>query len=194
MVDKGDPTRIALFNKREVMEEKIVGTRNIYNGRIVNLYVHEVILPDGQHSKREVIKHPGAVAIVALDEARQVFLVRQFRIAANRITIELPAGVLGIDEPPEDCAQRELQEEIGYKPGKMEGLGGFFNAPGYTSEYIHLYLATDLQISKLDQDHDEFLEVLRVPFEEALAMIERQEIVDAKTIIGLLQVARRFAL
>ncbi|MCU0496166.1 MAG: NUDIX hydrolase [Anaerolineae bacterium] len=176
------------------MEEKIVGTRSIYNGRIVNLYVHEVILPDGQHSKREVIKHPGAVAIVALDEARQVFLVRQFRIGAGRITVELPAGVLGADEPPEECAQRELQEEIGYKPGKMQALGGFFNSPAYTSEYIHLYLATELEASKLSQDHDEFLEVLRVPFEEALAMIARQEIIDAKTIIGLLQVARQSAL
>jgi ADP-ribose pyrophosphatase len=117
-------------------------------------------------------------------------MVRQFRIAAGKVMTEIPAGTLERHEPPEDCAIRELQEETGFKPGKLESLGGFFVAPGYTTEYIHLYLATDLTESRLPGDADEFIQVLHVNFAEALAMIDKGEIADGKTIIGLLTYAR----
>lgn len=172
------------------MEEIIVSTRKVYSGRVVKLDVHEVVLPDGNHAKREQVRHPGAVAIVALDDDQHVLLVRQFRLAARQIMTEIPAGTLYEEEEPAECATRELQEEAGYKPGVLESLGGFFVAPGYTTEYIHLFLGTRLTPSVLPKDSDEFIEVLRVPFAEALAMIERGAIIDSKTIVGLLRVAR----
>jgi ADP-ribose pyrophosphatase len=173
------------------MRETIVRTDEIYSGRVVNLVVHEVKLPNGGYGRRELVRHPGAVAVVALDDERNVLLVRQYRIAADQVMREIPAGTLDPGEDPEACAIRELQEETAYKPGQIERIGGLFVAPGYTTEFIHLYLATDLQESSLAQDEDEFLEVDRVPLEEALAMIEREEIIDGKSISALLLVARR---
>jgi ADP-ribose pyrophosphatase len=173
------------------VQETTLHTEEIYKGRVVNLVVLDVRLPNGEESKRELIRHPGAVAIVALDSAGEVLLVRQFRIAAGRVMREIPAGTLEPDEDPLDCAVRELQEETGYYPGKLEALGGMFVAPGYTTEYIHLFLATNLNASRLDGDSDEFIEVDRVPIAEALAMIERGDIIDGKSIIGLLKVARQ---
>lgn len=172
------------------MRETIIHTEKIYDGRVISVAVHDVQLPDGTHAKRELVQHPGAVAIVALAPRRKVLLVRQFRIAAGKVLSEIPAGTLYPDEPPATCAIRELQEETGYKPGKLESLGGFYVAPGYTTEYIHLYLATDLTESRLDGDADEFIEVQQVPLRTALAMIERGDIVDGKSITGLLRVAR----
>lgn len=174
------------------MEEKIISTQHIYSGRVVKLDLHEVELPNGEHGKRELIRHPGAVAVIAVDDERNVLLVRQYRIAAARVMLELPAGTLEPDEQPEVCAIRELQEETGYKPGKLESIGAFFVAPGYTTEYIHLFIASELGESQLDGDEDEFIEVARVPFHEALAMVERGEIIDGKSIIGLLRTAKRF--
>lgn len=176
------------------MAEIIVSTKQIYSGRVVNLDIHEVVLPDGQHAKREQVRHPGAVAVVALDEAQNVLLVKQFRLAANREMIELPAGTLYPEEPPEECAVREMQEETGFKPNVIEPLGGFFVAPGYTTEYIHLFLGTELTPSALPKDSDEFIEVVRMPFAEALQLLERGDIMDGKTINGLLRVARRMGL
>jgi ADP-ribose pyrophosphatase len=114
-----------------------------------------------------------SVNLLALDEAKNVLLVRQFRIAAGRVLREIPAGTLEPDEVPLNCAERELQEETGYRPGKLEALGGMYVAPGYTTEYIHLFLATELSNSRLDADSDEFIEVDRVPLAEAVTMIER---------------------
>lgn len=169
-------------------------TRNIFSGKVVRLDIEEIRLPDGSTALREVIRHVGAVAIVALDAEQQVFLVRQFRIGAGQHLYEIPAGLLEADEAPDKSAVRELREEIGYRPGKLEPLGGFYVAPGYTTEFIHVFLARDLIADPLQQDHDEFIEVSRVPLAEALTMIETQAIIDSKTIIGLLWVARRFGL
>lgn len=176
------------------MQEDIVGTEQIYKGRIVNLFVHEVALPDGKHSKREVVKHPGAVAVVALDDQQRVLLVRQFRLPAAQVLREIPAGTLEPNEDAAECAARELQEETGYKPLKLEAMGGFFVAPGYTTEYIHLFFATQLRESRLESDTDEFIEADHVPLVEALAMIEQGEIIDGKSVTGLLRVARRLGI
>jgi ADP-ribose pyrophosphatase len=172
------------------MEETIVTTRKVYSGRVVNLDIHEVRLPNGEHSIREQVHHPGAVAIVAFDDDALVLMVRQYRLPARQVMLELPAGTLTPDEAPEACAERELQEETGYRPGRLQSLGGFYAAPGYTTEYIHLFLARDLTASKLQQDSDEFLEVTRLTLADALRAIETGEIIDGKTIIGLLKVAR----
>ncbi|MFN8447424.1 MAG: NUDIX hydrolase [Anaerolineae bacterium] len=173
------------------MKETTLRTERIYSGRIVKLDVIDVRLPDGKETTREIIRHPGAVALVALDAEQRVLLVRQYRNAADRILLEIPAGTLHPDEAPLACAERELQEETGYRPGKLEPLGGIYAAPGYTTEFIHLFLATDLSESRLAMDDDEFIEVQRLSLPEALAMIEQGVIADGKSVAGLLRVARR---
>jgi ADP-ribose pyrophosphatase len=173
------------------MKEHIIATQVIYTGRVVSLAVHEVSLPNGAESKREIIQHPGAVALVALDDDGMVLLVTQYRIAADRILREIPAGTL---KPGEDilmCAARELQEETGYKPGMLEKIGGIYPAPGYTTEYIHLFLASDLIYAPLPMDDDEFIEVERMPLAEAIKLVDSGDICDAKSVAGLLRVARR---
>lgn len=162
------------------MNETIIETRTLYEGRVVKLDIHQVRLPDGQIAPREVIRHQGAVALVALDAQGQVLLVRQFRIGAGRALLEIPAGVLEPDEPVEACAVRELREETGCRPERLDYLGGFYPTPGYTTEHIHLYLATGLVEDPLDGDADEFIQVERVPLAEALAMIERATSPTAK--------------
>jgi ADP-ribose pyrophosphatase len=172
------------------MRETKLSTERIYDGRIVKLDLHDVRLPNGEQSKREIVSHPGAVAVVPLDADQTILLVRQYRMAADRILLEVPAGTLDPGEAPEICAERELQEEAGYKPGRLTPLGGIFAAPGYTTEFIHLFLATDLQVSSLELDDDEFIEVVRVPLVDALQMIDSGEIVDSKTVAILLRTAR----
>src|SRR5262249_47410995 len=120
----------------------------------------------------------------------KVLLVRQFRSAAGKVLLEIPAGTLEPGEMPMTCAIRELQEETGFRADKCEPLGGIYTAPGYTTEFIHLFYPTGLVESRLDQDEDEFVEAERVPFQEALAMIDRGEIADGKSVSGLLRVAR----
>jgi ADP-ribose pyrophosphatase len=168
--------------------------RQIYDGKVVKLAIVEIPLPNGGSAERELIEHHGAVAVVALDDAQNVLLVRQFRIGADDSLYEIPAGLLEPGESPDNSASRELREEIGYRPGSLEAIGGFYTAPGYTTEYIHLFLARDLTPAPLQQDADEFIEVIRVPLTEALTMIEMQTIVDGKSIIALLKVARRLGL
>jgi ADP-ribose pyrophosphatase len=131
------------------------------------------------------VRHSGAVAIVPLDGEGKIVLVRQYRHAAGRALLEIPAGTLNKGEDPDQCAIRELQEETGYRPGKLQKIGGIFVAPGYSTEFIHLYLATDLTASRLDKDVDEFIEVQHVPLPEVLNRIRSGEIPDAKTICAL---------
>lgn len=173
------------------MEEKILNTKSIYEGRVVKLNVCEVQLPDGKRGQREIIQHVGASAIVAIDDQKRVLLVRQYRSAAGQVMSELPAGILNANETPEACAIRELQEETGYKPGKIESLGGLYPSPGYTTEFIHLFLATELVEARLPADADEMIEVDNVPLLEALNLIDTGVITDSKTIIGLLRYARK---
>lgn len=174
-------------------EETILSTEAIYEGRVVNLFVDQVRLPNGRTSTREVIRHGGAVALVPLHQDGQITLVRQYRLPTAGTLLEIPAGTLEPGEDPLDCAARELQEEVGLLPGRLIPLGGIFLAPGYSSEYIHLYLALDLTASKLVGDEDEFLEVLTMPFEQVLAMIDNGEINDAKTITALFKAMRWLA-
>lgn len=172
------------------MHETITREERVYDGRVVHLVVLDVKLPDGKSAKRELVRHPGAVALVPLI-GDDVLMVRQFRIAAGRVMLEIPAGTLNPGEDPAVCAERELQEETGYRPALLEALGGIFVAPGYTTEFIHLFLATGLEESKLDMDDDEFIELVRMPLADALAMVESGEIIDGKTTTALLKVARR---
>jgi ADP-ribose pyrophosphatase len=172
-------------------QEQVVESRRIYQGQVVSLRVDRVQLPDGRSVVREVVEHAAVVAIVALDERSCVLLVRQYRLPAGKPLLEIPAGGIDPGESGEEAAQRELQEETGYRAGRLERLGGFFASPGYCDEYMHLFLASDLEPSPLRADADESIQVVRLPLAEALRLVERGEICDAKSIIGLWAVARR---
>lgn len=172
------------------MKETIIHSEDIFDGRIVHLKVHDVELPDGNTSKREVVHHGGAVAVIATNATNKVLMVKQFRLPTGKAIWEIPAGTLEPDEEPETCAKRELQEETGYKPSDLTYLGGIHPAPGYTTEFIHIYWSKSQVESKLPMDADEFVEAEWKTFEDLLSMIDSGEITDSKTIVGLLRVAR----
>jgi ADP-ribose pyrophosphatase len=161
--------------------------RQLYRGRIVDLGIEGVTLPNGVEVELEVIRHPGASAVVAVDDGGRVVLIRQFRHAAGGFIWELPAGVLDHPgEAPEACAGRELLEETGLRAGRLTRLGAILTTPGFTDERIHLFLARDLREERHAQENDEVIaEIARQPLRDALAMTRRGEIVDAKTICGL---------
>jgi ADP-ribose pyrophosphatase len=173
--------------------QSVLSSRYVYRGRVVDLRLDEVRLAGGAVHRREIVEHRGAVCIVALDEQERVLLVRQHRAPAGRDLLELPAGTLEPGEQPEPCARRELAEETGYRPGQLERLFGFYSAPGFCTEYLHLFLATDLQAEQRPADEDELIAVERVPIRDAVAAAARGEYEDAKTLVGLLAyAARRF--
>ena len=159
--------------------------RPIYKGTVVTLNVDTVRLPNGHTIDLEVIRHPGASAVVPLKKDGTVVLIRQFRHAANGFIYEIPAGKLHPKEDPLDCAARELEEEIGYKAGRFELLSSIFTAPGFADEGIHIYRATDLTLGTQNLDQDEVLEVVEMPLREAISKIEDGTIRDGKTIVGL---------
>jgi ADP-ribose diphosphatase len=173
--------------------EKIVSSKQVFSGRIFNLRVDQVEI-DGKKYQREVIEHPGAAAIVALDAKDQVILVEQYRSGATTDLLEIPAGGLEDGEDPAACAKRELQEEIGMIPGELTKLGGFYVAASYSSEFITVYLAQDLKPSRLTPDVDEKLTVKRLAFRSALHMVLTNEITDSKTIIGLIWAAKHLGI
>ena len=172
--------------------ETIVGTERIYEGRVVNLRVDTVRLPGGggREARREVVEHGGAVAVVPMADRNTVILVRQFRLPAGKVLLEIPAGGIDAGEGPEACARRELAEEIGRVPGRLIPLFTCFLAPGYSTEKMHGFLALDLQDGAQDPDEDELLELAPMSLDDALAAIARGEIDDAKTIAGLTLAAR----
>lgn len=166
----------------------------VYSGRVLNLDVHRVRFPDGSVGELEIIRHPGASAVIpfASDPAGddpQVLLIRQFRYAAERVIYEIPAGRLEPGETPLACAIRELREETGCTAARVEPLITIYTTPGFTDEKIHLFMATGLTIGASSPEADEFIEVVTIPLSEVLLMIERGEIVDGKTLIAILYAA-----
>ncbi|MBW2318800.1 MAG: NUDIX hydrolase [Deltaproteobacteria bacterium] len=168
------------------MPVKVHKTTNLYSGKIFDLFVERITLPNGVVKDREIIRHPGAAAMVPLLEDGRVVLIKQYRHAVGGFLWEIPAGTLEPQEKPIECARRELIEEIGYEAEEMEELTGIFPAPGYTDEQIHIFLATGLRPTSQDLDDDEVLDVEITSFETAMEMIRKGEIKDAKTITGLL--------
>lgn len=172
------------------MKERTVSTEQIFQGRIVNLRVDDVILPDGRRSRREIVEARGAVAIVALDGDGNLLLVRQFRKPVEREIWEIPAGTLEAGESPLDCARRELAEETGCQAAVLQPLVSFYTSPGFCDEEMHLFMAQQLSAIPQRLEEDETLEVSKVPLARALEMVGTGEIVDAKTLVGLLWLAR----
>lgn len=169
------------------LHEKIISEETAWQGRILDVRDVKVELPNGKIKGRDVIRHPGASAVVALTKTGKILLVRQYRTAIDRVTVELPAGKLDSKtEDPLECAQRELHEETGFRAGKMRKLTQIVTTCGFCDEMIHIYLATDLEFDAPDPDDDEFLNVDIVPLSEAIDAVLDGKIEDAKTIIGIL--------
>lgn len=166
--------------------ETLVRSEHIFTGRVVRLVVDTVRLPDGRETTREVVHHHGAVGLVPVTETGDVILVRQWRHAAGRAMLEIPAGTLSPGEDPEECARRELAEEIGQAPGRLERLTTLFTSPGYVAEAITIYLARDLQPQEAESDEDENLQIVPLSLAKAVQMCHSGEICDGKTIAALL--------
>ena len=160
-------------------------TKQIYTGIVINLNVDTVTLPNGLTVDLEMVRHPGAAAVVPLKDDGTVILIRQFRHAVGGFIYEIPAGKLHTGEDPMVCAARELEEEIGYRAGRLDLLSSIYTAPGFTDEVIHIYKATKLTAGRQHLDRDEVLEVIEIPLSEAIRMIETGVIRDAKSIVGL---------
>jgi len=169
-----------------VKDYRTLSSRYVYHGHNIRLRVDDVVLPSGKETVREVIEHNGAVAIVAMDIEKNILLVRQFRHATGKQLLEIPAGGIDSGETPEETARREMQEETGYTPGKLERLGGFYSAPGYANEYLYLFLATDLAPARLIAEDTEEVKLVKMPLNDVVELIRNGEIQDAKSIAGLL--------
>jgi ADP-ribose pyrophosphatase len=172
---------------------EILGTEEVYHGSVIDVAVYTVREGDVTY-KREVVHHPGGAGVVAVFDDGTLPLVRQYRHPTLRYTLELPAGRLSPPERPEDCAARELEEEIGVRAGHIEKLTEFFTTPGFCEEKLWVYLATDLTETQQNLEGDEMIEIVRVTFARAFEMIADGEIEDAKTIIGLMLAAKRMGL
>ena len=179
----------------DLTEKKLSG-REVYHGRIVNVHMDEVSLPNGKQSQREVVEHPGGVVILPLDERMQVITVTQYRYAMGQAMTELPAGKLekGEKADPAAAALRELREEIGAVPGSFVPLGVLHSSPGIFTETLYLYLARDLKFENPDPDPDEFLKIDRVPFDVMVQRIMDGQITDAKTVAAVLKAKVRLHL
>lgn len=167
------------------MSFQVLRTEKRYNGRAFHVRREKVALPDGRHVWFDVVVHRGAVVILPLDDEGNLLFVRQYRHPAGQELLELPAGTLEKDEPPEECAHREIREETGMAANAMIRLGGFYLAPGYSTEYMHVFLARALSPAPLETDADEFLSVERVPLSLAFQMAAQGQIQDAKSLAAL---------
>ncbi len=174
-VDKNEPT---------------IATRSIFTGRIIDVRVDTIRLPNGRETTREIVDHAPSICVAPVDADNNALLVRQYRKPTESFLLEVPAGGIEEGETPEEAARRELQEEIGHTASRLTELTAFWLAPGWCSEYMHAYLATDLTPARLDADDDEFIEVVRVPLAEIPGKIASGEIQDAKSIAALLLAMR----
>ena len=170
------------------LAEKIISTETMFKGRVFTVEVSKVELPDGETSSREIIRHNGGAAIVALDDEKNIFLVKQFRIATGQEMLEIPAGKLEAGEDPLVCAKRELEEETGMQAGEIKHLFSMYATPGYCAERLHIYFANNLKSGQIHRDEEEFLHVIKMPFDEAYEMVMEGKFQDAKTIAGILAV------
>lgn len=169
------------------LKEKTLSSKEIYKGNIIQVSIEEVQLPNGKTSKREIVKHPGAVAIIALTSEKKLVLVRQYRKPLDMVIYEIPAGKLELGEEPFHCVERELEEETGYRSDSIKHIQSFYTSPGFADEIVHLYFTDELE--KLENsaglDDDEFLDLIEVTIDEAEKLIEENKIYDAKTVFAV---------
>jgi ADP-ribose diphosphatase len=169
----------------------ILGSRRVHDGRVIRLDLEKVRLPNGNEVTLEIVRHPGAAAVVPVDDEGQAILVRQYRHATGSWVLEVPAGKL--DKPgesPEECARREVEEETGYRAGRMQPLGWIWTTPGFSDEKIWLFRASELERAEASLQADEVLTVVRLPLEDAVRRALEGEIQDAKSVCALVRAAR----
>lgn len=165
--------------------EQTSASEHIFSGHIIDVHVDDVTLPNGHTTKRELVKHPGAVGIIAVTPEQNIVLVKQYRKPLEQAISEIPAGKLEPGEDPATCAFRELAEETGYRAGHLQYLTSFYSSPGFCDECLHIYYCDDLTAGRRSPDPDEFVELQEVTLREAEAMVQCQEIYDAKTMYAL---------
>jgi ADP-ribose pyrophosphatase len=164
---------------------RLLNRRRIFEGRLVTLEVDRIVEPSGIEVEREILRHPGAAVLLPVTRERAVVLVKQYRYAAGEFLLEVPAGTIDPGEAPDETARRELVEETGYFPNRLEKVAEFFPSPGVLEELMHLYLATDLERREASPDDDESLEPVELSWDEALSLEIGKDVRDAKTIIAL---------
>lgn len=165
--------------------EKTVSEEQVYKGNIINVYHTTVTLPDGRQATRDIVRHPGASAVIPVNEKGEVYMVRQFRKPLDAISLEIPAGKLDPGEEPAHCAARELKEETGLTAGKLTHLISVHSTPGFSDEVLHIFAATDLNEGESCADDDEFISTEKYTVGQLLDMIMEGRITDAKSIIGI---------
>ena len=173
------------------MPFELIKTEPLFRGRAFKIRRDYMKTPDGRETKFDIVEHGGSVILIPIDQDGNLLFVRQYRHAAGRDLLELPAGTRDGDEPFEECAAREIREETGMQAGTLKKVGEFFLAPGYSTEFMEVYLATDLKHNPLEADADEFISVEKIPLKHALEMAEQGEMPDAKSLAALL-LARRY--
>ncbi len=174
------------MKKQSSFREKTISSLNLYQGKIINLLQKKVKLPDGREAVREIVEHLEAVVILPLTRDKRVVMIKQFRKPAEEVLWELPAGIIQVGEDLLSGARRELEEETGYYAHRLKKLITFFSSPGFCNEKLTLFLAEDLELRNTNTDADEFIRVELVSPEEALEMVKKNIIKDAKTIVGIL--------
>ncbi|MBN2878188.1 MAG: NUDIX hydrolase [Clostridia bacterium] len=172
------------------LTEKTLSTENILDGLIFKVIRKHVELPDGKKSIREIVVNPDASAIVPIDQDNNIIMVKQYRSSAEKVMLEIPAGKMEVKETAAECAQRELEEETGYKADKIQFLFSPMVSPGFSTERIHIFLATGLTFGQLNPDDDEFVETVSIHISEVIRLIMSGEICDGKTISAVLAAAR----
>jgi ADP-ribose pyrophosphatase len=175
-----------MMTKHLELYETRLESQRIYDGKIINLRLDTVRLPNEKEAKREVVEHPGAVAIVAVNEQQEIIMIKQYRYPIDEVIWEVPAGKLEKGENPDDSAARELEEETGYQAKVIKRIARFYTTPGFTDEVMYLYLAQGLTLNEQNLDEDEFLTVEKMPLTKAVELIFQGEIVDNKTIVAIL--------
>lgn len=174
----------------KLTEEKI-GSKTVYEGRVINLKVNEVKLENGATATREIVEHPGGVCVIGIDDEKNIIMVKQYRAPFETVLLEAPAGKLDKGEDPLTCGKREFLEETGYIAEKMTYMGNFYPSVGFLNEKIHIYMAENLTKATQHLDEDEFLNVCKYPLDTLIKMVETNEIKDAKTVIAILLVKNK---
>lgn len=175
-----------ISRRRNLAEEKTVDSRYIFKGRAFNVRIDNVIDASGENTTREIVEHADCIAVIPVDSSGEILLVKQYRKAVGQELLEIPAGGIDGGEDPETAVKRELQEEIGYLPEKIERMGGFYSTPGFTNEYLHLFLAADLRPSQLYAEDTAAIKTVKIKTDDILPLINSEEIRDSKSIAGLL--------
>ena len=178
----------------DMLFEKTVDSKTVFEGKVFDVEIKKIITPEGRESYREIVKHHGGACILPVDNEGNCYLVKQFRSPFEKVMTEAPAGKIEPGEAPLACATREITEETGFTAGNIEYVGKMAATPGYCSEIISLYIATDLQFTGGAPDPNEYLRTVKCPLKNALEMAESGKLEDAKTTVLIYKAARRFGI